>query len=262
MERRSLGGDVFVEEHNFWLTSGRGDLPMSLRRGVSGLITAHENAALITAGINTGVVSVTLDLVPERPADPDTADWDDVVEASIAHVNSGIALPYLRMEHWKYLPTDKPGPYRVRVYVRGRDIDRDGVAETAFEQYRLQVWPEDVSPETHCKLTDRTGAEGRESLARNSALPEPQPVPDTNRTTTAHESRRTHHLRTGESPARSRTTRPRTGRPTRQRTLNSKDVVARAIAFATSPEERADAGRKQWQTLTTALTGLHGIDET
>jgi hypothetical protein len=103
-----------------------------------------RNAALITAGINTGVVSVTLDLLPERPADPDTADWDDVVEASIAHVDGGIALPYLRTEQWTYLPTDKPGPYRVRVYVRGRDIDRDGVASTAFEQYRLEVWPEDV----------------------------------------------------------------------------------------------------------------------
>jgi hypothetical protein len=177
VERRSLGGDVFVEEHNFWLTNGRGDLPMAMRRGVSGLITVHENAALITAGVNTGVVSVTLDLLPERPADPDTADWDDVVEASIAHVDGGIALPYLRTEQWTYLPTDKPGPYRVRVYVRGRDIDRDGVASTAFEQYRLEVWPEDVSPETHYKLTDRTGVEGRESLARNAAPPEPRPIP-------------------------------------------------------------------------------------
>lgn len=137
---------------------------MSMRRGVSRLITVHENAALITAGINTGVVSVTLDLVPERPADPDTADWDDVVEA-------------LRTEQWQCLPTDKPGRYRVRVYVRGRDIDRDGVAETAFEQYRLEVWTEDVSRETHYKLTDRTGAEGRESLARNALLPELPPIP-------------------------------------------------------------------------------------
>jgi hypothetical protein len=48
--------------------------------------------SLITAGINTGVVSVTLDLVPERPADPDTADWDDVVEASIAHVKQRNSL--------------------------------------------------------------------------------------------------------------------------------------------------------------------------
>ncbi len=83
------------------LRSSDGHAPRCIR-------TYHrpQNAALITAGINTGVVSVTLDLVPEPTADPDTTDWDDVVEASIAHVDSGLALPRLGTEEWQYLPTE------------------------------------------------------------------------------------------------------------------------------------------------------------
>jgi len=41
---------------------------MAMRRGVSGLITVHENAALITAGINTGVHGRISDATANRKA--------------------------------------------------------------------------------------------------------------------------------------------------------------------------------------------------
>ncbi len=141
----------------------------------------------------------------------------------------------------------------MRVYVRGRDIDPDGVAETAFERYRLEVWPEDVSPETHFRLTDHAGAEGRGSLARNAALPEPPPIP-TETELRRHMSLEELNTYVRENLRRDREPRDRGPEGPEDNERGTQRMAPPVPLVATSRAELADAGGKQRQTPTTALT--------
>ena len=171
MDQRSFSGEVSVEDGIWWLTNGRG-FPPPVTGWENGLIAGQRNSALIAAGINTGRVHVTVDVVSARPGSVDIEPWDDVVETSLTDLDDVIVLPAPESNYTKTLTIDSPGPHRIRVYVRGRDTQPDGVSNEPVEEYRLELWPEAVAPDRVYKQTDHLG-----STLRASSNPESVPPP-------------------------------------------------------------------------------------
>ncbi|MFD8148789.1 hypothetical protein [Streptomyces sp. NPDC059708] len=117
--------------------------------------------AVILTGLETGYVTVTLELHPASPAAPVLDDWDEVVEASLelpdgdayvidAHDNT----PFPSLAAYTGQPT------RIRVHARGRDAAREALEphdEHPLEQHLIQLWPAAVSQLTTHRLSDTTG---------------------------------------------------------------------------------------------------------
>ncbi|MGT2525840.1 hypothetical protein ACU4GG_00430 [Streptomyces nojiriensis] len=117
--------------------------------------------AVILTGLETGYVTVTLELHSASPQAPALDDWDEVVEASL-EIPDGDA--YVIDAHDQTplpsLSAYTGRPTRIRVHAGGRDAARQALEpddEHPLEQHLIQLWPAPVSePVTH-KLSDTTG---------------------------------------------------------------------------------------------------------
>lgn len=160
---------VHVCYHQFFLTDPdflseyeSTDLLRTLR--TNGLIDkAGEHAAVLHTGIHTGVIEVVVQLWVRQPNDVDLA-WDDIAEITLSPPDD-IWLQVLMDDVPAAYPVLIPGgggPHRVRAHARGRDTDIDGVADEPFEQYLVQIWPEQAPrADVIHKATDEYGRELR-----------------------------------------------------------------------------------------------------
>ncbi|MFJ8010958.1 hypothetical protein [Streptomyces sp. NPDC096339] len=117
--------------------------------------------AVILTGLETGYVTVTLELHPTSPPAPVLDDWDEVVEASLelpdgdAYIfDAHDATPFPSLAAYTGRPT------RIRVHARGRDAARNATEpddEHPLEQHLIQLWPAPVAELISHKLIDTTG---------------------------------------------------------------------------------------------------------
>jgi hypothetical protein len=165
-------GTVRAWAHEFIVTE---EASLSLCGGSNGLVCAMERGARIFTGVYGGPVTCSVQLLAEPARPPSAAemkDWDDIVEISVLSTTGGLTLAAIEGEQptgFPVLSFAGPGSYRLRVHVRGRDLDTDGVAEDAWEyddgvapepteNYLLQVWPATPAPEVSYQLRDAYGA--------------------------------------------------------------------------------------------------------
>lgn len=123
------------------------DLDRQQDRGLDfgALLSAVPDWALITTGIHTGKVTVTVQPADTDPGQ-DTADWDEISEVTF---KSTTGEAYLDTTNG---PADQDdnlahagrGKYGLRVHARGRDLNPDGVQEDdePGEEYLIQIWPQ------------------------------------------------------------------------------------------------------------------------
>ncbi|MFE1416925.1 hypothetical protein ACFW6F_39945 [Streptomyces sp. NPDC058746] len=117
--------------------------------------------AVILTGLETGYVTVTLELHPALPPAQALDDWDEVVEASL-ELPDGDA--YVMDAHdetpFPSLSAYTGRPARIRVHARGRDAARlapEPDDEHPLEQHLIQLWPAPVAALIAHKLSDTTG---------------------------------------------------------------------------------------------------------
>ena len=151
------------------------DASLSPCGGGNGLVCAMERGARIFTGVYGGPVTCSVELL-EDPARPpsgaEAQEWDDIVEISVFSATGGLTLVAIEGEQptgFPVLSFAGPGSYRLRVQVRGRDLDTDGVAEDASEYddgvvpepteaYLLRMWPAAPAPDVIYQLRDAYGA--------------------------------------------------------------------------------------------------------
>jgi hypothetical protein len=126
--------------------------------------------AIIFTGVHTGKVAVSVEVYDTQPEQLNTADWEEVVEASMEAITGRVMVtggPTAGMppDHLPVLSASGAGPYRVRVHARGRDTNVDGTAFEPVEDYLVMVWPAPAMPETVHKQTDGYGASVREAAS-------------------------------------------------------------------------------------------------
>lgn len=101
--------------------------------------------ALFHTGINSGPVTMTVDVLGARP-EPVLEGWEDVHEVSTTLPAGRVAAggPMEELTALGEIGTDESGDYRIRVSAVGRDAAPDLVSSTAVEDYLVQIWPEAV----------------------------------------------------------------------------------------------------------------------
>jgi len=153
---------VHVSDHAFGAFD-QYEIPIQTADWSNGLVVAMSSGAMVYTGIDRGNVRVTVELRDDEPSDIDPGPWDDIVEASVQSPHGE-----LRVHLLEYGPVDLPpplpllshhgpGPYRLRAYVRGRDLHFDAVREESEEDYLLLVWPADPRPALIIRATDHCG---------------------------------------------------------------------------------------------------------
>lgn len=155
----SRSANVYVTYHWFGVTD-QGELPVETGNWANGLVRAMSVGATIYTGIDTGNVRVTAVTREDAPADIDPGPWDEIVETSIfsAHGQLRVDSPQTGLvDTLPPLSPHGPGSYRLRVHVRGRDTNTDGVQEEPTEDYLVIIWPAPQAPELIIRLTDRCG---------------------------------------------------------------------------------------------------------
>lgn len=138
-----------------------------LAKGVSvlgGLLLVDDDGSLsVLTGINTGPVSVNVEIMVSPPPAAEAA-WEDVAEIScrpnlrqqglsgcFVHGPSEI----ISDEAFALNPASQ-SDFRVRVHARNRDRAFDRIATVPHEEYLLQSWPARPAPPTLIRATSST----------------------------------------------------------------------------------------------------------
>jgi hypothetical protein len=176
--------NVHVADHSFGLFDQH-EIPVHTADWSNGLIVTMSSGAMIYTGIDRGHVRVTTDVRSTAPDAIDTGPWDDIIEASLIapHGQLGVECLEYRPEqgapNLPLLSSRGPGSYRLRAHVRGRDLHYDAVQNEPTEDYLLQIWPAEPSPQLIIRATDRCGYGLRLSdTQRPRSAPTPQPPPE------------------------------------------------------------------------------------
>jgi hypothetical protein len=160
-------GSMQVTYHQFWLLD-TGQRPRPSIRPDNGLVGAGAGAAIVSTGIHTGVVALSVQVRDRAPGpDDDLGGWDEVVDLSLA-APAGQVRPAALMsdtDPFPALTAAGPGDYRIRVHARGRDRNIDGVDEEPAEEYHIVVWPQAPEPELVHRQSDAYGGSMRRSVA-------------------------------------------------------------------------------------------------
>jgi hypothetical protein len=143
---------IYVQDHGFLISDHDVSTSFETMDYSTGLAGVMESAALVSAGIDRGYVTVTAQPVDQSPRLDTAAQWanlavwDDVAEFSL-HVPNG-ALTVVPLE---YQPSDEseppalsprgPGHYRVRIHASGRDRHFDQVCYESGERFHILAWP-------------------------------------------------------------------------------------------------------------------------
>ncbi|GAA4605903.1 hypothetical protein BJY16_005575 [Actinoplanes octamycinicus] len=169
---------IEVAYHQFWLLDEgcRPDPQTPVGNGLAGV--AGLGVVKVWTGIATGPATVSLRALTAGPPPDEAAEWDDVVELSLAAPTGAVRAMALMADppaELGPLTTAGPGPYRLRVHVRGRDSAPDESVSAPVEDYLLVAWPAPDEPERILRQTDSYGAQVRRSEA--AAPPSPSPSP-------------------------------------------------------------------------------------
>ncbi|MEJ3742825.1 hypothetical protein WEI85_06015 [Actinomycetes bacterium KLBMP 9797] len=122
--------------------------------------------AKVYAGIYSGQVRVTIEVLPQRPDQIDVDPWDDIVEVTVSADPGELAvhsLEYGPGEAPPALPVltpDGPGTYRIRAHVRGRDRRYDDMLDEGdepTEDYLFSIWSAPPAAPLIIRATDRCG---------------------------------------------------------------------------------------------------------
>ncbi|MET7685931.1 hypothetical protein [Streptomyces sp. NPDC005423] len=123
----------------------------------NGLVSAVGGVVEVATGIHTGSVRVTVETHSQLP-DP-ALGWEEIAEMP-CHSPSGEVLVTLMMDDpadLPSLPSQGPGPYRLRVHALGRDTAVDESTDDVVESYLIQSWPAAHQDALLVKATDAYG---------------------------------------------------------------------------------------------------------
>ncbi|WP_120332169.1 hypothetical protein [Micromonospora globbae] len=159
---------IYVQDHVFLITDHDVSTSFETMDHSTGLAGVMESAALVSAGVDRGHVTVTAEPAADRPA-LDTAEqwsylaaWDDVAEFSLFVPHGALTVAQL-----EYPPTETPelpalspygpGHYRVRIHASGRDRHFDQVVAESGERFHIIAWPAPPAAALVIKATSRCG---------------------------------------------------------------------------------------------------------
>lgn len=134
---------LFVSDAQFSIR----DLDQDQDRGLDfgSLVSTVPDWALITTGIHTGNVTVTLHPADTDPGQ-DTAEWDEISEVTFKSTTGEAYLDTTNgpADEDENLAHAGRGKYGLRIHARGRDLNPDGVQDDdePGEEYLIQIWPE------------------------------------------------------------------------------------------------------------------------
>ncbi|WP_214517038.1 hypothetical protein [Streptomyces hygroscopicus] len=129
----------------------------------NGLIFSTPGRAVICTGIHTGLVNVSVTTRRHPPTEADADAWDEIMDHSVDSLTGTLHVASVMADAPPLPPLTPhgPGPYRIRVHARGRDLAPDGTAEEPSEDYLLVTWPAPPSPDIIHKQTDQRGSQLR-----------------------------------------------------------------------------------------------------
>lgn len=164
-------GQVHAEYHAFHLADS-GEYVQPPFRPENGLVFSKPGLAVVLTGVNSGPVSVAVEVYRRAvpPPEPDEA-WDEVVDHSVKS-DSGDMRVVTLMDTRPELPVLTPfgsAHYRIRVHARGRDQGYDAHVTEPVEDYLLQVWPGRWEPDLVHRQSDRYG-----QMSRNAVQDQPE----------------------------------------------------------------------------------------
>jgi len=136
-----------------------GDFPRVFAGQVNGLVgAASKEGIYINLARRSGGSPVRIEL-HEDASTLDAAEWEDVVEVSIA-VPPGAEPTWITWAGETGDTLDLPdGSYRVRVSARGRDAGREQeFADGAVDAYLLELWPAEAQPDAIVRSTSADAA--------------------------------------------------------------------------------------------------------
>lgn len=169
---------VSVEAHMFFLAEEPGTADRSPVTPHNGLVyTNHPSVTTIVTTIVTGIasgdVTVTTETRQDAPATVDLDGWEEVIDHSLPAPLGAVRILTLEdgPADLPSLTPYGPGPYRLRVHARGRDIAYDGVTFEPVEDYHLITWPAPRTPDHIHRQTDQAGASWRLAVQRSAARP-------------------------------------------------------------------------------------------
>ncbi|MGW4395149.1 hypothetical protein ACWEHA_07655 [Amycolatopsis nivea] len=161
---RTATADIYLGYGFFVVTDFDAGIPSPDVAYANGLVGTDSSGAVVLAGITTGRVTVTLQILESEPDSVEVDGWDEVAEVSV-DAEEGYLLvhnmegnPPAELDQLAYVG---PGSYRLRVHARGRDTAPHSNTPEPVEEYQISVWPAPDEPETVHKQSDKRGEEYR-----------------------------------------------------------------------------------------------------
>jgi hypothetical protein len=121
-----------------------------------GIVCVRPGITLLTTGLHTGTVGLTVAVADHDPG-ADLAAYEDVVELSYQSPTGVVWLEDWNGQRHPLPPlAEGPGWYRLRYHARGMDAAQQADTDTSEEpidEYLLQIWPEPDNQPAVVKLT-------------------------------------------------------------------------------------------------------------
>ncbi|MEI5100881.1 hypothetical protein RB200_23065 [Streptomyces sp. PmtG] len=191
---------VYVPEGTFGVLD-HGEIPAHTADWSNGLVAVMTTGALIATGIHTGPVRVQAISSATPPPIPDEEDqaWEEIIEVTVQAPRAELRVVSLHDGFIGDLPplsAQGPGPYRLRVHARGREVARDKACDEPTEDYLLLAWPAGATTGT---VILRSSEQIQEAL--QTRVPPPPSADDTLFETERHDQiERERLLRGGANP--------------------------------------------------------------
>jgi hypothetical protein len=142
----SVTGVVFVDYHQWYIKDAiqlNDDFARQANPAANGLAGATKGAAIILTGINTGPVTVTVEIYSTEPGLP-SSTWEDrqdlefeapVGDARVTCWDGSRPAIFPVVSHFGI------GRYHLRVFASGRHLLPDLATTESVENYLIQAWP-------------------------------------------------------------------------------------------------------------------------
>ena len=139
---------VTVGFHQFWVdTIDPEDVGDHANlTAIDDMVSFVDEGLAVATGVSMGPVEVTVAATTTRP-EPDTGNWEQVVEASITTTTGYITVTgFDETDPFPNAATAGEAAYRVRVSARGRGTAYDTAVSEVTERYLIEIWAERPSP--------------------------------------------------------------------------------------------------------------------